>query len=93
MGACFSCGASLEFDRVYRTTECPKCRKPVKVCLNCRFYDPGAHWECRETIAEPVREKEKVNFCDYFEPAGRASAPKGSKAEGARKELGKLFND
>ena len=36
------------------------------MCKNCTFYEPGAHWDCRETIPEAVRDKERANFCDYF---------------------------
>jgi hypothetical protein len=56
----------LDFDRVFRTSVCPSCGKDVRVCKNCKFYSPGAHWDCRETISEPVREKDTVNFCEYF---------------------------
>ncbi|HQH87666.1 MAG TPA: hypothetical protein PKV99_02590 [Rectinema sp.] len=32
----------------------------------CRFYTPGAHWDCRETIEELVQDKEKRNHCEFF---------------------------
>ena len=67
MAFCHSCNTEFAFERVYRATECPGCGRAVKVCKNCRFFAPGAHWDCRETIGEPVREKDVVNFCDYFE--------------------------
>jgi predicted RNA-binding Zn-ribbon protein involved in translation (DUF1610 family) len=66
MAICFSCGTELPFDNIFRTTECPGCGKGVKVCKNCEFYSPGAHLDCRETISEAVRDKEMVNFCEYF---------------------------
>jgi hypothetical protein len=93
MGVCYACGASLPFDRVYRTTECPGCRRAVKVCLNCRFYEPGAHWDCRETISEPVRDKDRVNFCDYFELASGANSPKPATSGDAKKRLETLFGE
>ena len=37
------------------------------VCKNCQFYAPGHHNECQETQAEWVSEKERSNFCDYFQ--------------------------
>ena len=46
----------------------------MKVCKNCRFYAPGAHWDCHETISEPVRDKEQANFCDYFELSSDSKA-------------------
>ena len=66
MATCFSCGAELLFEKVFRTTICPGCGKGVRACKNCDFYTPGAHWDCRETISESVREKDIVNFCEYF---------------------------
>ncbi|MBI5286762.1 MAG: hypothetical protein HY878_04125 [Deltaproteobacteria bacterium] len=39
----------------------------MKVCLNCKFYGEGAYHQCRETNAEWVKEKDKANFCEYFE--------------------------
>ncbi|EQC51685.1 hypothetical protein M901_2861 [Bacteriovorax sp. DB6_IX] len=32
----------------------------------CKFYDPTAYNECKETNADRILEKEKANFCDYF---------------------------
>lgn len=51
---------------VYRSSTCPSCGADVKVCLNCRFFEPEAHWDCRETINEMVAEKGRANFCDFF---------------------------
>lgn len=93
MAVCFSCGADLQFDRVFRTTVCPGCGKGVRVCKNCRFYSPGAHWDCSETISEPVREKDMVNFCEYFvlRKSGAKEEPK--KNEDSRAEFDKLFGN
>lgn len=33
-----------------------------------------AYNECRETSADVVRDKEKFNFCDFFQPSGRGPA-------------------
>jgi hypothetical protein len=46
---------------------CPSCGSDVHVCLNCRFYDSGSYNDCREPQAERVVEKDRSNFCDYFE--------------------------
>ena len=67
MQVCFKCGYKLNDSlEVFRSTDCPECRKPLKVCRNCRFYSPGAKWDCHETIDEQVKEKENANFCSYF---------------------------
>lgn len=96
MANCFSCGESLAgIEKAFRSTVCPSCGKDVRVCLNCRFYDPGAHWECRETISEPVRDKDRANFCGFFSLA--ESTNRGVKGEGkadkARDDFNKLFGD
>lgn len=68
MRACTFCGHVLdEHLEVFRSTACPGCGKELKVCLNCRFHRPGAHWDCLETIQEPVAEKGRANFCEYFQ--------------------------
>jgi len=79
-----------------RQSVCPSCGKDLRVCLNCRFYDPGAHWQCRETIPEPVRDKDRANFCDYFSLSKTTSGGAtdgGGKAEDARKNFQNLFGD
>jgi hypothetical protein len=78
--SCFECGAKLEFqDQIGRRDECSKCGADVRVCKNCEFYDPKVYNECRETSADPVREKQRSNLCDFFRPrskdgSGSASA-------------------
>ena len=92
---CYFCGNTFT-ERVYKNTECPVCGKDLKICLNCKFYEPGAHYDCRETIPEPVRDKERANFCDYFVYVFRgkgASSAEDKKREEARNKFDSLFND
>jgi hypothetical protein len=96
MKACHFCGTPIANPReVYRSTTCSGCGKDLKICLNCRFYSPGAHWDCSETIDEPVNDKDRANFCTFF-TVGDAK-PLGSKRpdEGgaARRKIDKLFGD
>ncbi|MBF0341324.1 MAG: hypothetical protein HQL95_10245 [Magnetococcales bacterium] len=44
--------------------------KDTRVCLNCRFHDPGSYNECRETVAERIVDKDKANFCEEFKSKG-----------------------
>ena len=95
MSYCYACGHQFAEDlKVYRSTECPSCGKDVKVCKNCEFYSPGSNMDCREHISEPVKDKERSNFCDYFKLGqGTASGKIAEKAEKARSDFNSLFND
>lgn len=65
---CHSCGKLLSFvDSIGFRQDCDQCRADVHVCKNCKFYDTGAYNECREPSADVVRDKEKANFCEYFQ--------------------------
>jgi len=65
---CFRCGCEVQLtSALQRTDSCRNCRSDLKVCLNCRFHDPGANNQCREPQAEWQTEKEKANFCEFFE--------------------------
>ncbi|MCB0347433.1 MAG: hypothetical protein KDD37_01285 [Bdellovibrionales bacterium] len=74
---CFSCKTRLEYvDTVGFREECSKCMADVHVCKNCEFYDTSSYNECRETTADPVKEKERANFCDFFKPSSKSSNAK-----------------
>jgi hypothetical protein len=30
------------------------------------FLRPGSRGDCREAVSEPVSDKERANFCDWF---------------------------
>jgi len=94
---CHFCGASIEEDTpIYRSSLCPNCGKELRICLNCRFYSPGSHWDCRETIQEPVFDKERANFCEYFKPAlGEKPSMEGSKGKESygRDKFNSLFKE
>ncbi len=73
---CFSCQKELKFSdaKIGFREECPHCRADVHVCKNCHFYDPKAYNECREPSADVVREKDRANYCEYFQPATERGA-------------------
>lgn len=78
---CFSCGTINDTgERVGRRDECSQCMADLHVCKNCRFYDPQAYNECKETSADVVVEKERSNFCDFFE-AGDGTFEKSKKED------------
>ena len=68
MSACHFCGAPLDPKmRVVRDAECPKCGRDLHACVQCRHYDRHAHNQCREPQAEWCPDKDKANFCEFFE--------------------------
>ncbi len=77
------------------STLCPHCGKPLKTCLNCRFYDESAYHQCRESVEELVKDKDRANFCPNFminkDSAGFGAGNKNK--EEAIKRLKALFND
>ncbi len=94
IGSCWSCGSGLKASDYGRETNCLKCSKPTRVCRNCRWYALSRPNACEEPIAEPVMEKERSNFCNYFEPSIGSDSGSESKADGdhlaAAEELFKL---
>jgi hypothetical protein len=90
---CWKCGASLEALTLpfSRTDECRACRAEVHVCRMCRFYDTTRSRSCAEPVADEVRDKDRANFCGYFEPAAGRYQPAGTATEGARNALEALF--
>lgn len=97
--ACHFCGTTVENPReVYRSSSCASCKRDLKICLNCRFYSPGAHWDCSETIDEPVRDKDRANFCTFFSfresPLHSAGQDQSADArQKAKRKLDQLFGD
>ncbi len=93
---CWNCGTLIEASsgtlKVGKAEACPDCDLDLHVCKNCRFYDRTSYNECKENQAEWVRDKEKRNYCDYFEP-NTISISKGDKARGARSAFDNLFKD
>jgi hypothetical protein len=81
---------------VGRTESCPHCHSDLKCCLNCTFFDPGAHNQCREPQAEWCPEKAKANFCEFFQfrdtsAVGPPGAGARSDQEHARSAFDSLF--
>jgi len=87
---CAFCRREIPEIRIHIRDECPGCGRDLHICLNCEFYDRNAYRQCRESIREPVQDKEKANYCDFFRPAKPTGANKGPEGD-ARKKLDDLF--
>jgi hypothetical protein len=93
MRVCHTCCKEIDGDMtVGRRDTCPFCGSDLHVCFNCRFYDPGSYNDCREPQAERVMEKDRSNFCDYFEFTDSPAAGTGKQSEeDPRQKLEALF--
>lgn len=79
-----------------RSETCERCNADLRVCLNCLSYDPRVAQQCRERRAEPVEEKDRANYCEWFEFARRVYVPgagANSREQAAREQFKKLFGD
>ncbi len=82
-GNCWNCGAGLSSHEYGRETSCLKCGKSTRVCRNCRWYAPGRPNACEEPVADPVMDKERPNFCSFFESVAAPGSEPESKSEDA----------
>jgi len=90
MRVCQACNAKVEQKFVGRQDECA-CGADLHVCLNCRFYDERMSRSCREPQAEPPREKDRANFCDYFEFDESGGRQATADADAAKAAFDALF--
>ena len=66
---CYKCGNVNVVKFPYGKDECCEfCGASLHCCKNCKFFAPGEHYDCHETIEEAIYDKEKGNFCDFFKP-------------------------
>ena len=90
---CWKCGDALHdlLLPLARHEECPHCRAQLHVCRMCVFFDTAQAQQCREPVADPVSDKQRANFCGYFQINPHAfTAPPDQTAESAR-QLDALF--
>jgi hypothetical protein len=90
MKTCFKCGTTIELEKVSRRDECLRCGTDLRVCLNCTFYAESKANACVEPQAEPVKEKDRANYCDFFRFKESATKKQSGKSE-AEKAWNELF--
>ena len=93
---CWKCGFSLkEVPRpISRLMQCKSCGADLHVCRLCRYYKPQVSGCCDHDLAEPAREIDLANFCQYFSPTSDAYQPHAAvQADDARTKLAELFGD
>lgn len=87
---CPECQRVINQEKIGFRDECPNCGHDLHICLLCTFYDPNAYRQCRETVPEAVKDKERANFCEYFR-VGDSAKPADSRAADAKSKLADLF--
>ena len=90
---CWKCNKEIDSNEVFRSTECPSCHAQLHCCKGCKFYAPGNHFDCKESVIDPVSDKERANFCDYFSPIlkGNNNNNSKAKADAAKDAFNALF--
>jgi len=94
--SCYRCGGSLASLSLplSRQDECPECGNYLHVCKMCKDFEPNVPRQCREDGAEDVKEKDRLNFCDWFSPSDSAfDAKRKEGEEEAKNALDALFDD
>lgn len=93
---CFKCGDALAYLSlpISRRDTCRACSAPVHVCRMCVHFASDVPGQCREEDAEDVKEKDMINFCEWFVPSpDRFDADGAIEASAARSALDALFGD
>ena len=93
MKVCHKCKKEIEIEgKVGREELCPHCNSYLHCCLNCKFYDEYAHNKCREPKSEWVSDRERGNFCVYFQLKDCEEDNKSEERKReAKEELERLF--
>jgi len=93
---CWRCGHQLRDlpKSLPRLEQCPACEADLHVCRFCRYYKPSLSTKCDHDLAEPAREVDIANFCQYFTINSQAYIAKNTDmARQAEEKLAALFGD
>lgn len=95
---CYACGGVLAYGYKPGFNDvCDICGKDIHVCRMCRFYAPGAHWDCAENVEEHVIDKEKRNHCEFFVLAEKyvdgGPSRESRSASDAKRKFSALFGE
>ena len=63
---CSACGATIQAS-VTSASRCSKCGTDLHTCRQCRSFDPGARFECKQKITARIVNKQAANSCELFE--------------------------
>jgi len=89
--ACFRCGKGIPESNLGRQDSCEGCGAATRCCLNCRHHDRSRNNECREEQAPRQVDKEKGNFCEWFQPRTGPGGSGGSTKQDLKNAAEALF--
>lgn len=91
---CHACSREVKlFGMVRRLDTCNECGADLHCCRNCKFFDTGMRHECREPIAEPVRDKAVANHCEHFQPNNKVALTTASRTKTASSDAKDAFRN
>ena len=76
-----------------RQEECPHCQTQLHVCRMCEFFDTAVAQQCREPVADLVSDKQRANFCGYFQINPHAFTAPSDQTDESRRQLDAVFGD
>ncbi len=90
---CLFCGSPLPGGKIHFRDLCEACGHELHSCAHCSFYKPGAYRDCAETVPDEVRDKDRMNFCEWFKPSATlpGAGAGGKKAAEAKDRFSGLF--
>jgi len=59
----------------------------------CRHFDPSGRPTCQHELADPPRESDSANFCDYLSPHFGRERSSRRQSNNAAASLAQLFGD
>ena len=90
---CARCGQKLPMDTtVGPEATCNGCGADLHSCTNCRHFDTGARFECRQEIPERIAKKSTRNQCELFGPKTVQGFATERGTSDARSEFDSLFD-
>ncbi len=88
---CYQCGKIIPENNLGRQDSCQHCGRDTRVCKNCKHYDRSYNNECREEQAGRQVEKEKGNFCEWFQARIGAGGSGGPNKQDLKSAADSLF--
>lgn len=89
---CHKCKDELFFDvKLQRADTCPRCAADLHCCKNCEHWDPSAHNQCKERIAEYIPDRERANYCTFFTFKNGLPEDRSAQVAQAKAQLDDLF--